>query len=324
MTGMGDAAPGLSLDELARIVAGRPVEAPVGAPECLRCQAVALHETVDTSGVVWFAESEAALAQRRPGIVVAAPAVAADIGDRVLAARREWSQSGRPGGPFAHARVDESAFVSPGCVVARGAVLEAGVVLAPGCVIGPAVTIGGGAVLGANCTVRHTAIGPGCEVGESAVLGADPSSFRMESAGLRRTGDGSLHIEAHVRIGPRTVVERGADGDTRLRKDALVFGAVYIAHDVDVGRGTVLVAGTSVASGVVLEDGAVVYGESAVAQDVRIGAGAIVLGGSHVWKSVRPHSRVRGQPARPLNADDPLHAVLGISSPSKEGPCRSY
>ena len=72
---------------------------------------------VDTP--VWFAESEAALAQRRPGIVVAAPAVAADIGNRVLTARREWSGSGRPGGPFAHAHVDESAFVAPGCVVAR-------------------------------------------------------------------------------------------------------------------------------------------------------------------------------------------------------------
>lgn len=199
----------------------------------------------------------------------------------------------------AGARVDPTAWVGAFATVCAGAEVAAGAVIGPYSYVGPGCRVGEGAVLEAHVTLhRNTRLGPKSRILSGAVLGAVGFGFQD---GQRLPHTGGVVIEEGAEIGAGTILERSLVGDTVVGAYSKIGGRCYIAHNVRIGRGVVMVGFSGIAGSVVIEDGVVMGGQVVVSDHVRIGRGARIAGGSGISKDVPPgETWAGGIPSKPL------------------------
>lgn len=177
------------------------------------------------------------------------------------------------------ADVDPRAHVGPYCLVAARARLEPGVVLRGHVVVG-----------------EDTRIGGGTQVGPFAVLGGRPQKLGYE-------GPSYTHIGRDCVIREHATVHGGTEpGDptTHVGDGCQLFGGAHVAHDCQVGAGSILINHVLLGGHVRVGAGVTLGGGAAVHQFVRIGDGAFVGGGAIVLRDVVPYGLARGDPAELL------------------------
>ena len=189
----------------------------------------------------------------------------------------------------AGARVGERVWIGPGVVI------EDDVVIGDGCRLEARVVVHAGSVLGAKVTVKA-----------GAVLGStgfgfvrDPESGEYVPFPQR----GRLVIEDEVWIGANSTIDRGALGETRIRRGTKIDNLVHIAHNCTIGRDVVIAAQTGIAGSSTVGDGAVIAGQAGIADHVTIGEGVIVgaKAGVPSNKNLQGAGQVFwGIPARPI------------------------
>jgi len=83
-------------------------------------------------------------------------------------------------------------------------------------------------------------------------------------------------IGDNVEIGSLNAIARGTLEDTVIGDNVKTDDHVFIAHNVEVGDNTLIIAGAEVSGGVKIGDGAVVGMGAVVTKSVK--AGAVVMG----------------------------------------------
>lgn len=205
------------------------------------------------------------------------------------------------------------------------AVIEPGATLGPGCEIGPYAVIGAGAALGPGCIVEaHAVIGPGCVFGAGCRIMAHASASHtlagdrvrlhpgarigQEGFGFAPAPDGAfipvpqlgrVVLGDDVDIGANACVDRGSGRDTVLGPGTRLDNLVQVGHNVETGRGCVIVAQVGLAGSSRLGDFVTLAGQCGVAGHVTIGSGARVGAQSGVMSDVPPKTDVIGSPAWP-------------------------
>jgi len=209
--------------------------------------------------------------------------------------------------------------------IAASAAIDPSVQLGAGCQIEPNVVIGAGAELGQDCIVgANTAIGPGCVLGPGTRVGANVSlshcligarawihpGVRIGQDGFGFAPDPKGHVKVpqlgrvivgdDVEIGANTTIDRGAGPDTVIGAGTKIDNLVQIGHNVQVGRGCILVAQVGIAGSTRLGDFVMIGGQTAVAGHLTIGTGARIAARSGVMRDVAPGEVVCGSPAVPI------------------------
>jgi UDP-3-O-[3-hydroxymyristoyl] glucosamine N-acyltransferase len=159
------------------------------------------------------------------------------------------------------------AGVHPKASVAGSAVLGEGVHVGACAVVGEHVRIGDRtriragavvadeAVLGADCDVHSgVVIRERCRLGDrvvvhaGSVIGSDGFGYLPGEAGPEKIPQlGTVEIGDDAEIGAGVTVDRARFGATRIGRKVKIDNLVQIAHNVDVGEGTVIVAQVAVA-----------------------------------------------------------------------------
>jgi UDP-3-O-[3-hydroxymyristoyl] glucosamine N-acyltransferase len=205
------------------------------------------------------------------------------------------------------ARVHPSAQVMPLATVGPGARVGARTVLHPGVHLGEDAAVGDDCVLYANVVVRERCVvgdrvilQPGC------VLGSDGFGFAFDPEGEGRGPRhfkvpqiGNVVVEDDVEIGAGTCVDRAALGTTRIGRGAKVDNLVQIAHNVEVGPLSLLVAQVGIAGSTKLGMGVVIGGQTGIVGHLRIGDGVRIGARSGVMRDVEPGETISGTPALP-------------------------
>ena len=118
---------------------------------------------------------------------------------------------------------------------------------------------------------------------------------------------GTLVIEDDVEIGANSTVDRGALGETRVRRGAKFDNLVHVAHNCDIGEDAILVALTGVSGSSTIGKGAVLAGQVGIGDHVHVGPGVILGGQAGVFSGatvtndgLKPGTVHWGTPARPL------------------------
>jgi UDP-3-O-[3-hydroxymyristoyl] glucosamine N-acyltransferase len=228
---------------------------------------------------------------------------------------------------LAHAGSGEN--VHPTAVVARTAAFGNNVTIGPCAVIDDNAHIGdetrldagaiiGNAVrIGRDCHIYPRAVlYPGTTLGDrvvvhaGAVLGADGFGYVRDSATGAYTQfpqQGTLLIEDDVEIGANSTIDRGALGETRIRRGVKIDNLVHIGHNCDIGENVILVALTGISGSSSVGKGAVIAGQVGIGDHAHIGPGVIlggqagVLSGKTVTnEGLKPGTVLWGTPARPL------------------------
>ena len=199
------------------------------------------------------------------------------------------------------------------------AVVEEGASVAASAYVGPLATIAEGVSIGER-TVIHAGVHvyPGCTIGADctvhagAVIGADGFGFERSEHGVpeRFPHVGTVVIEDDVEIGANACIDRGALGATVIRAHARIDDLVYVAHNVEVGEGALVVAMTMMAGGAKLGERCYIAPSSILRDGISIGGEAIVGLGAVVVGDVAPGATVAGNPARDIAELKALGAAL--------------
>ncbi|HEY1721887.1 MAG TPA: UDP-3-O-(3-hydroxymyristoyl)glucosamine N-acyltransferase [Magnetospirillaceae bacterium] len=205
------------------------------------------------------------------------------------------------------AYVDPEALVGEGSRIEPGAVIGARAEIGLRCHIDANAVIGIGVVLGDDCivgpgaTVTHALIGDRVNIYAGVRIGQDGFGFAMGAEGhLKVPQLGRVLIDDDVEIGANTTIDRGASSDTVIGAGTKIDNLVQIGHNVQVGRGCVIVAQAGVSGSTRLDDFVVLAGQVGLAGHIRIGAGAQIGAQAGVMQDVEPGARVGGSPSVPV------------------------
>jgi UDP-3-O-[3-hydroxymyristoyl] glucosamine N-acyltransferase len=137
---------------------------------------------------------------------------------------------------------DEPPGIHPSAVVHPEAVVDPTARIGPLCVLGRGARIGAETVLKSNVNVADDCtIGARCVLHPGVVIGADGFGFaQQEGAWVKIEQLGGVRIGDDVEIGANSCVDRGALADTVIEDGVKIDNLVQIAHNVHIGKHTVL------------------------------------------------------------------------------------
>jgi UDP-3-O-[3-hydroxymyristoyl] glucosamine N-acyltransferase len=227
-------------------------------------------------------------------------------------------------GIAASAAIDPTARIGEGTAVEAHAVIGARVQIGKRCHIGANSVIGAGCVLGddvrvgANVSVSHSVIGARVRLYPGVRLGQDGFGFAMDPKGFAKVPQlGRVIIEDDVEIGANSTIDRGAGPDTVIGAGTMIDNLVQIGHNVQVGRGCVLIAQSGVAGSTRLGDHVIIAAQGGLSGHLIIGNGARIGAQAGVMRDVGPGESVVGAPAVPVK--EFFRQVATLQRLSKKG-----
>ena len=142
--------------------------------------------------------------------------------------------------------------------------------------------------------VENAVVGKNVTIAAYAVIGKEGFGFDPESKFSRRWPHvGNVIIGDNVEIGAQTCIDRGTLGSTIIGDDTKIDNLVHIAHNADIGRNCVIVAGSVVGGSTVVGDGVFVGIGVKIRDHVTIGDDAFLCMGAVVTKDVPAGTKVR-------------------------------
>jgi UDP-3-O-[3-hydroxymyristoyl] glucosamine N-acyltransferase len=187
--------------------------------------------------------------------------------------------------------------------ISADAVIGRDVSLGLGCVIGPKVRLGDGVSVGPNTVIANCEVAAGVRIGCNCTIGLPGFGYEKDAEGAywRFPHLGGVRIEANVEIGSNTCIDRGSLGDTVIGQGSKIDNLVHVAHNVVLGRNTVVIANTMLGGSVTVGDGAWVAPSVTIMNQASIGAGATLGLGAVVLRDVAPRQVIVGNPGKALD-----------------------
>jgi UDP-3-O-[3-hydroxymyristoyl] glucosamine N-acyltransferase len=184
--------------------------------------------------------------------------------------------------------LDEHVSIQPHVVIESGAAVGDGTVIGAGSYIGHDVIIGKSCMIYPRVTIRERCrLGSHVILHSGAVIGADGFGFEMTAAGQKKLPQiGIVQIDDHVEIGANSTIDRARFGRTWIQEGAKIDNLVQIAHNVVVGRHTVIAAQTGVAGSVRIGQRVMIGGQAGIIGHIEIGDGTAIGAQTGLGKSV--------------------------------------
>ncbi|HDS09147.1 MAG TPA: UDP-3-O-(3-hydroxymyristoyl)glucosamine N-acyltransferase [Firmicutes bacterium] len=220
--------------------------------------------------------------------------------------------------------ISDRSYISPaselgdGVRVAPFAFIGRGVRIGSDTVIFPGVSIGDNSKVGSGCVIySNVSIYDGIEIGDrviihsGTVIGSDGFGFVTEQGvNIKIPQIGKVIIEDDVEIGANVTIDRATFGVTRIKKGVKIDNLVQIAHNVEVGENSLLVAQSGLAGSSKLGKNVTVAAKAGISGHIEIGDNVKIGAKSGVMKSIPPNMTVSGFPSRPLNEELRVKASL--------------
>jgi UDP-3-O-[3-hydroxymyristoyl] glucosamine N-acyltransferase len=162
------------------------------------------------------------------------------------------------------------------------------------------------AIIGADCDIHsgvvireRVRLGNRVVIHAGSVIGSDGFGYLPGKAGPEKIPQlGTVEIGDDVELGACVTVDRARFGATRIGPKVKVDNLVQIAHNVEIGEATVIVAQVAIAGSTRIGRGCVIAGQAAIDGHLVIGDGARIAAKAGVTKDVPPGTDVSGYPAR--------------------------
>ena len=195
--------------------------------------------------------------------------------------------------------IGENVSIGANVTIEDGAVIEDGACIGAGCYIGHDARVGMGTILYPNVTLMYRCtIGRKCIIHPGVVIGADGFGFVPGPAGLVKVPQtGIVEIHDDVEIGANTTVDRARFGKTVIKSNVKIDDQVMVAHNVEVGESSILIAQCGIAGSSRIGQGVIIAAKAGINGHITIGDGSKVAGTSGVVKSLPANSIVVGTPA---------------------------
>lgn len=170
----------------------------------------------------------------------------------------------------------------------------------PGCYIGDNVKIGANTIIFAGAKIYSDClIGNNCVINSGVIIGADGFGFapneNQEYSKVPQTGN--VIIEDFVDIGATTTIDRATLGSTIIRKGVKLDNQIQIAHNVEIGKNTVIAAQTGIAGSTKIGENCQIGGQVGIVGHITIGNNVKIQAQSGIGRSIKDNEILQGSPA---------------------------
>jgi UDP-3-O-[3-hydroxymyristoyl] glucosamine N-acyltransferase len=203
--------------------------------------------------------------------------------------------------------VDPSAQLGERVSIQPLAVIEPGAKIGDDTIIGASSYVGHETIIGSAChiypnvTIRERSrLGSRIIIHSGAVIGADGFGFEMVDGHHQKIQQlGVVQIDDDVEIGANTTVDRARFGRTWIQQGVKIDNLVQIAHNVIIGKNSVIVAQTGISGSTRVGERVMMAGQVGIVGHIEIADGSVIAAQSGVSKSL-PGGVWFGYPAVPL------------------------
>jgi UDP-3-O-[3-hydroxymyristoyl] glucosamine N-acyltransferase len=143
----------------------------------------------------------------------------------------------------------------------------------PNAYIGDNVQIGNNTIIYPGVKIyANTVIGNYCTLHAGAVIGSDGFGFAPQKDGSYKTIPqiGNVIIEDHVSIGANTVIDCATMGSTVIHEGVKLDNLIQVAHNVEIGKHTVIAAQTGISGSTRIGDYCMIGGQVGFAGHLKI------------------------------------------------------
>lgn len=171
--------------------------------------------------------------------------------------------------------------------------------------------IGDNTVIGNDCVIfsgakiySETIIGNNCVINSGVIIGADGFGYAPTENGSydKVPQTGNVVIEDYVDVGAGTTIDRATLGSTVIRKGVKLDNQIQIAHNVEIGKNTVIAAQTGIAGSTKIGENCQIGGQVGIVGHITIGNNVKIQAQSGIGRNVKDNEVLQGSPA--LNYGD--------------------
>jgi len=166
--------------------------------------------------------------------------------------------------------------------------------------IGENVIIGSNTIIYSGVKILNDCIiGNNCIINSNSVIGSDGFGFAPDKTGtyIKIPQIGNVIIKDNVSVGALTTIDRATLGSTIINEGVKLDNQVQIAHNVIIGKNTVIAAQSGIAGSSIIGENCQLGGQSGVSGHLNIGDSVKIMGKSAVTNNIKSNTTVKGSPA---------------------------
>lgn len=203
------------------------------------------------------------------------------------------------------ASIHPSAEIDPTAIISSTAIIGQHVRIGAHSKIGAGTKVLDGSQLGSHVTVEA-----------GAVIGSQGFGFAPDKQGVYHTIPqlGKVVLEDHVFVGANTTIDRGAIGETRIGTGTKIDNLCMIAHNVKIGKHTVIAAQAGIAGSTTIGNHCMIGGQAGIIGHLKIGDGVKIYAQTGVMNDVPDNKAIFGTPAL-----ERRHYLKSFSAFKKQG-----
>ena len=197
-------------------------------------------------------------------------------------------------------KLGDDVYIGAFSYIADNVVIGENVKIFPNAYIGDNVVLGDNTIVFAGAKIySETIIGKNCIVNSGAIIGADGFGFAPnENGGYNKIPQtGNVIIEDYVDIGAATTIDRATIGSTIIRSGVKLDNQIQIAHNVEIGKNTVIAAQSGVAGSTKIGENCQIGGQVGIAGHITIGNNVKIQAQSGIARNIKDNEMLQGSPA---------------------------
>lgn len=198
------------------------------------------------------------------------------------------------------AKIGKDIYVGAFSVIGDNVTIGDNVKIFANSYIGDNVSIGDNTVLFSGAKIYYDCIiGKNCVINSGAIIGADGFGFAPNENGeyTKVPQIGNVILEDFVDIGAATTIDRATLGSTIIRRGVKLDNQIQIAHNVEIGKNTVIAAQTGIAGSTKIGENCQIGGQVGFAGHLTIGNNVKIQAQSGIGRNIKDNEVLQGSPA---------------------------
>ncbi|MCF7821454.1 MAG: UDP-3-O-(3-hydroxymyristoyl)glucosamine N-acyltransferase [Mariprofundaceae bacterium] len=191
--------------------------------------------------------------------------------------------------------------VGPCVVIEEDVTVGSGTIVHAGSVIGRGVSIGQSCIIHARSVVSHgSVLGDRVILQSGAVIGSDGFGYAWDGKEhLKIPQTGRVVLEDDVEVGANSSIDRGALGDTVVRRGVKLDNLIQLGHNVEIGPYSIMASQVGISGSTKIGAGCQIGGQAGIAGHLVIGDGVKLAAKSGVLGNLDAGGTYAGFPVMP-------------------------
>lgn len=209
---------------------------------------------------------------------------------------------------FVHKKafVGNNVYIGAFSYIGKDAKIGNNVQIYPGCYVGNNVAIGDNCIIYPGVKLYYnTVVGKSCTIHAGCVIGADGFGFAPNNGDtfLKIAQIGNVVIEDNVELGALVTIDRATMGSTIIRAGVKLDNHNHVAHNVEIGKNTVIAAQSGIAGTTKVGENCMIGGQVGISPHITIANGTKISSQSGISNNVlKEDSLLMGAPAYDIRA----------------------